>query len=81
MNISRYLMVAWVFFALCLACKPNPLDTDQAKTPNAFPIGKPTGGETVFTITPTGGEYALPDKSLKLIFPAGALSTATKITI
>ncbi|MFC5409953.1 hypothetical protein ACFPMF_11585 [Larkinella bovis] len=40
-------------------------------------MGEPRGAQTSFTITPAGGEFTSPDKSLKLIVPAGAVSANT----
>ncbi|GAB3266474.1 hypothetical protein GCM10027347_34510 [Larkinella harenae] len=42
-----------------------------------MPLGNPIGEKTSFTITPTGGEFTSPDQSIKLIVPAGAVSTNT----
>ncbi|GAB3999902.1 hypothetical protein GCM10028807_51460 [Spirosoma daeguense] len=77
--------MAGTFIALTTSCKKEPLDvdpgSDKPEVPTAFPIGQPTGGETTFTVTSAGGDYDLPDNSLKLTIPAGAVSTPTKITI
>lgn len=88
MKISRYVIMAWVFIGLFIACKKDPLEvdptsqqSDDPETPTAFPIGNPTGGEIVFTVTSAGGDYALPDNSVKLTIPAGAVSEPTKITL
>jgi hypothetical protein len=87
MKISYYFLIAWAFIALVVACKKEPLDVGPDPIPNepdiptAFPIGKPTGSETVFTVTPAGGEYTRPDNAIKLVIPAGAVSKATTITL
>ncbi|GAB3692235.1 hypothetical protein GCM10027592_10960 [Spirosoma flavus] len=80
--------MAWVFMGFCIACKTEPVDPNsnpnQSNTPEeptTYPMGKLTGGETVFTVTSAGGDYALPDNSLKLTIPAGAVGEPTKITI
>ncbi len=52
-------------------------DTTSLITPVGTPVGNPVGK----TIDASGGSITSPDGVLKLIIPAGALSTATEISI
>lgn len=68
---------------LFVSCKsstePTPTPDTSKGTPTA--VGTPVGSPSTATIDAAGGTVLSPDGRLELIIPAGALSTATPISI
>lgn len=77
------------FFALLLAfsgilssCEENdPLDAAQNPDPIITDIGMPTGELTNASVGPSGGTLSSADGKLTITIPAGALASATDISI
>lgn len=68
-----------VFFSRCSSDSDAP--TPQRTDPIVTPVGEPAGGAVHTTIGQDGGVVASADGRLTVTIPAGALTTATDISI
>lgn len=70
--------IACLLIVACRKDKDNvPVQTEETMTP----IGVPVGQSASKTIDASGGELISADGTIKLVIPAGALNSATDITI
>lgn len=80
---SRYFTI--LFFILLLAsCRKDPVTPNQISsdtTGKKQPVGTPLGNVFTKSIGTEGGTVTLPDNSVSISIPAGALSAATNINI
>lgn len=75
-------MVCGLLMLLAASCQQPDKTTDPApESGTPTELGQPMGAAVSKSIGPAGGTIALPDGKLTLVFPAGALSRETTISI
>ncbi|MFT3826587.1 MAG: hypothetical protein QM731_21885 [Chitinophagaceae bacterium] len=81
--MSRRILMAGIFM-LCLlntSCRKDHDKTTSGPEETVTPVGTPTGDAIHKTIDANGGEIASADGTIRVSIPAGALSTATDISV
>lgn len=79
--MKRMLFMAGIACLLIMSCRKDNDVVYNESDETITPTGTPTGQAVHKMIDANGGELTSTDGTLKLTIPAGALSTATDITI
>ncbi len=82
MNNSLSIVCLVAAMIVCASCKKTDAPADIPSLPPAVtPIGTPVGSPNTKNIGTAGGSIMSVDGRIELVFPAGALSTNTNISI
>jgi hypothetical protein len=79
--MKRKLFMAVVACLFIMSCRKDKAGLSNESDETITPVGAPTGQAVHKLIDANGGELTSADGTLKLTIPAGALNTATDITI